>query len=110
MYVLAMLAAGLALGRAAPFLPAAAWLAACQVALVVALLTRGVVCRAVLAASVVLFGGGWFTLRCHESAAGDIAVLLAQERADEGADEESDDSGILITLDGIVTTDPEPVL
>lgn len=69
------------LGEASSPTPAA-WFAACQALLALALLSRGAWCRALLFAAATLFGAGWFTDRFYVAPPDRVDQLIAHDTGD----------------------------
>ncbi len=88
-----MVAAGCAVARHAPMVPAPAWLGLAAAALIVAALGRTMAARLALAAAAALAGAGWFALRIHEAPAGHLSELWA------GA---GGDAPLIIAVEGMV--------
>ncbi len=93
LYVAALLAAGLMLGRNGPTVDSHWWLFAAAVFALLALCTRGNTCRVALGLAVVAVGGGWFVLRAMERPHNDIAHHLAADQR-------------LITVEGMIVETP----
>lgn len=76
LYAFAAFAAGLAIGRSVPIVPAGAWLASASAACAVAGLVQGRACRWGLFVAAMMLGAGWFCVRLAEAPAHDLSMAL----------------------------------